>query len=53
VLSRSARFGAIHYAKPFEYLAWPDSLGDAKATREQGARLKGESDPEMICKVLN
>lgn len=47
------RFGSIDYAKPFEYLAWPDSLGEAAAIREQAAQLKAGSDLETIRNVLN
>jgi hypothetical protein len=51
--AREPQFGSIDYAKPSEYLAWPDSLGEAAAIREQAAQLKAGSDLETIRNVLN
>ena len=51
--AREPQFGLVDYAKPSEYLAWPDSLGDQAAIREQAAQLKAGSDLETIRNVLN
>ena len=47
------QFGSIDYAKPSEYLSWPDSLGEEAAIRDQAAQLRAGSDLETIHNVLN